>query len=181
MREAAEHEAVAVIPAQLVLGDCKLELGKATQQRGESELALHPGQAGTETEMDTVPERKVAPTPPDVKPIRIDEPSGVPVRGRQRDQDLGALKNRYAGDLYGLGCVPKRRVRHRRVVPEEFLDRSRDAAGVALQCGELFRVAQESDGAVTDEAGRRVVPSDDELEDRREELLFGEAIIPITR
>ena len=47
-------------PVQLVGRDREAELGEATQQRAERELALHAGERRTEAVVDPVPEREVA-------------------------------------------------------------------------------------------------------------------------
>ena len=67
------------------------------------------------------------------------------------------------------------------VVAKHLLDRSGDLAGGRAQGGELFGMAEQGDDAVADEAGGRVVPRDDQLEDRREQFLLIEVFVAVTR
>ena len=73
-------------------------------------------------------------------------------------------------DGHRLGRVPEGRVGHRRVEAQELLDGRGDLGGIGAQPAELVGVAEQRDDAVADEAGRRVVPGDDQLEDRRQQL-----------
>ena len=61
-------------------------------------------------------------------------------------------------------------MRDRRVEAQQLLDASGQQPRVGAQRGELARVAQQGDDTVADEARRRVVPGDDQLKDRGEQL-----------
>ena len=69
----------------------------------------------------------------------------------------------------GDGCVEA----------EQLLDGRGDLRRGHAELGELDRVAKESDDAVADEAGGRVVAGDDELEDRREQFLVVEPLVAV--
>src|SRR3954452_23472118 len=86
LREATQHQAVAVTPVQLVGGYGQAQLGEPLEQRGERQLALHPGEGGTEAEVDAVPEGHVPVVGPlEVEPLGVREVSGVAVGRRQAD------------------------------------------------------------------------------------------------
>ncbi len=80
---------------------------------------------------------------------------------------------------HGLDRVTERRVGNGRVEAEQLLDGRGDLVGVAPELGELGRVAEEGDDAVADEAGGGVVAGDDQLEDRREQLLVVEPLVAV--
>ena len=70
-------------------------------------------------------------------------------------------------------------MRDRCVVTEELLDGLGDLGGVGAELGQLLRVAEQGDDAVADEAGGGVVTGDDQLEDRREQLLVVEPLFSV--
>ena len=70
-------------------------------------------------------------------------------------------------------------MRDRCVVAEELLHGLGDPRGVGAELGELSRVAEQRDEAVADEAGGCVVTGDDQLKDRREQLLAVEALFSV--
>src|SRR5204863_9301399 len=86
-----------------------------------------------------------------------------------------------ATDVDRLERVPERRMRDRRVVAEELLDRVRHGRRVGAKPGQLFGMAEESDDAVPEEAARRIVPRDDQLEDGRHQLLLAELLLAVAR
>jgi hypothetical protein len=70
-------------------------------------------------------------------------------------------------------------VRDRCVPSQDFIDRVGHQGRVGDECVALFRVQQQGDRSVADQAGRGVVPGDDELEDRGERLLLGQRAVLI--
>ena len=104
----------------------------------------------------------------------------VVVRRGQADDDLGSGGDRHAAQLDRLDGVPERRVGDRCVEAEELLQRRLQSFGVVAQQRQLIRVAEQRDDAVADEAGRRVVSGDDQLEDRRQQLPGVEALVAVT-
>ena len=81
----------------------------------------------------------------------------------------------------GSRVVPERGVRNRCVVANELLDRVGQQHRIAAHERKLFRVGEQGDDSVADEARGRVVARDDELEDRRQELLFAELLVAVAR
>jgi hypothetical protein len=71
-------------------------------------------------------------------------PVGVPVGGRQADDDLGADGDCRVADLHRLDRVAECRVGNGGVVAEALLDGRGDFGGVGSELGELLGVAQQA-------------------------------------
>ena len=108
-------------------------------------------------------------------------PGRVAVGRGQRDDHLGEGWDDGPAEGDVLGGVPERRVRHRCVPSQDFLDRARHQGRVGDEGVALFRMQQQGDRSVADQAGRGVVPGDHQLEDRREHLLLGQRAVLIGR
>ncbi len=177
--EPAQDEAVSMVPVEVLPRDGQPHPGEAGDERGERDLRLQPGQPGPEAVVDAVAERQVrAAGAPDVEDVGVLGPRGVAPRRGQRDQHLDPGRHGRAGDRHVAGRVAEGRVGDRRVVPQQLLDGLRHERGVGDEGLPLLTVLEESGDAVADEAGRRVVPGDDELEEGREQLLAGEPSVP---
>ncbi len=132
--------------------------------------------------MDAVAEREVSHVGPiEVEPVRIGVLVGIAVRRCQVDDDLRTRRDRHATDVDLLERIAEGRVRHRCVVAEDLLDHVRDPRRIRPQTRPRARVAEERDDAVADQAGRGVVPRDDQLEDGREQLFLVEPFLAVTR
>ena len=143
-------------------------------------MALHAGQRRTETVMDAVTEREVTGLiPVEVELLGAGVSVRVPVRRGQADDDLFTGGDRHATESERRRRVAKRRMRDRCVVAQELIHGFGDPRGVGAELGELSRVAEQGDEAVADEAGGCVVTGDDQLKDRREQLLAVEALFSV--
>jgi len=132
--------------------------------------------------VDAVAEGQVTGVGPgDVEGFRVGVPGRVPVGCGQRDDHLGEGGDDGLAEGDVLGGVPERGVRDRCVPAQDFLDRVRYLSRVGDERVALFRVQQQGDRAVADQAGRRVVPGDHQLEDRGEHLLLGQRAALISR
>ena len=149
-------------------------------QRRQRDPRLQPGQWRTQTVVDAVAEGEVpAVGAVDVERLRVAVARVIPVRRRQRHDDLreGGDDDPAEQDL--LGRVAEGRVRHRRVEAHALLDRPRHEVGVGHEGVALLGVAQQGDGPVADQAGGGVVSGDDQLEDRGEQLLLRQCTVAL--
>ena len=143
-------------------------------------MALHAGQRRAETVMDAMPEGEVTGLiPVEVERLGARVSVRVTVRGGQADDDLRTGGDRHATECERRCCVSKRRMRHRCVVAEEFLHGLWELGGVGAELCQLDGVAEQGDEAVADEAGGCVVTGDDQLKDRREQLLAVESLLTV--
>src|SRR5215468_4414504 len=115
----------------------------------------------------------------EVELVGMREARGVTIGRRQRDDHLRTLGDHHARDLHGLDRIAERRVRNRGVVAKQLLNGGGNATRVITQSRGLLGMTQEGDGAVAEQACRGVVSSDDQLEEGREQLLLGQALISV--
>src|SRR3954449_10417212 len=74
LRQPSQHEAVAVAPAQFVVGDGEAQLGEPPHQRAERELAFDAGQRRTQAEVSAVAEGEMpARWPTDIERLWVGE------------------------------------------------------------------------------------------------------------
>ena len=110
-----------------------------------------------------------------VEDVRVVVASRVPARCGQVDDHLHAGRDDASPAIVtSCGGVAERRVGDRRVVAQELLDSLGDERRVGHQRIALVRVRQEGGDSVADQGRRGVVPGDDELEQRRQQLLAGD-------
>src|SRR5262249_16007734 len=109
-----------------------------------------------------------------VERVRVGPLRTVPVRGRQRDDDLRAFGDLDAGNDDRLGRVAESRMGDGCVIAKQLFYGTWNLTRIVSQSVELRRMTQQSDRAVAEQARRGVVSGNDELEDGREQLLFGE-------
>src|SRR5262249_31423704 len=115
----------------------------------------------------------------DVKGVWRRVTLGVAVGGCHGDDYLRAGWDRGSADRHRLDGVAERRVRYGRVVAKDFLYGGGAAGGVGAQYCELGWMPQEADDPIADQAGRGVVAGDDQLEQRREQLLLRQAFVAV--
>ena len=167
-------------PPQVVVVDGEPQLWEASQQRAEGNVALETGEWGAEAEVDAVPKGEVADSGPlNVEHLGIVVDIVVAIRRRQADDDLGSGGDRDAAQFDRFDGVSKCRVRDRGIETQELLQRGPQPLGIFTQQRQLIGVAEQSDDAVADETGCRVVTGDDQLEDRRAQLPGVEALVSI--
>ena len=179
--EAAQHQAVAVTPVQVLDRNGQAELGEAVQQRAERELAFHAGQRRAEAEVDAVAEREV----PHVRSIDVEH-----LRLRR-----SATASRFAAASEMITCAPagmvmpptrhrldgvaERRVRHRARRSGAAPRRRRRAGPVGAQGASWSGWRSRATTPLPIKAGGRVVARHDQLEDRRQQLLLGEPLVAV--
>ena len=180
--EAAQHEAVAVRPTQVVAGDGESKVRESPEQRGEGDASFEAGQWCAEAEVGAVPEAEVRlRRAADVEHLGVVADVRVVVRAAEADQDLLAGGDHDAVELDGLGRDAERGVRDRCRVADELLDRCRHPLRFVRQQLQLVGVVEQGDDAVADEARRGVGAGNDELEEARQELLFGQPLVVVAR
>ena len=179
--ESTEHEAVTMPPVQLIDCDAQPELGEPAQERSERELALHASEWRPQTVMDAVSKRQMARTfPVDVEHLGVRVLRRVPIGCGEADDDLRTGRNGRLAEVDRRDRVAERRVRHRGVVAQQLFYRDGELRRIGPERGELFGLPQQRDHAVADEARGRVVTGDDQLEDRRQQLLRAESLLAVT-
>jgi thioesterase domain-containing protein len=111
----------------------------------------------------------------DVEPIRIGEASRVAI-GRTHDRDHRLpFVNQPPAELNVLGGQP-RGVLARALVAQEFFNRTGNQRGISPQPGELVRMAQQSEQAVSDQVGRGLLPADHRDDGVGHHLVVGEPV-----
>src|ERR1700733_12976073 len=176
--EAAEHETVAVGPAQLAAVNGKLEIGEATEQRAKGDPRLEPSEGCTQTEMDAVSESEMwTRLTADVKHRRVVVEVRIMIGRTEANQHLLTCRDLHAGQIHGLCRDTKGCVRNGRRKPDQLLDRGGQPRRDLTKASPLVRTLEMVNNPVADEAGGRVVPRDDQLEQARKQLLLGQAVV----
>ena len=94
MGEPAQHEPVAVTPAQLGRVDGQSHVREPRVQGAEGDAPFHPGRRGAQAVVDAVAEREVATLGAgDVEGVRVAEAGPILVRRRERHDHLGVSGN----------------------------------------------------------------------------------------
>src|SRR6516165_5169271 len=145
-------------PPLRIVGIVEPEIWQMAQQRIYGDLSLDTGELGPKAMMDAAAERERTTLPPrDIEAVGIGKGLRIAIGGAKQAKDRLALGEIHAADLDILERGAPDDL-DRRIVAQEFLDRTADQRGIFPQESQLVGVSEKRQKTIADEVNGGLMP-----------------------